>query len=87
MAYLFATNENSKQHAQVTYKKYQKAVECAKTFDWEDVGDATDWPKNFRCKKTGLIAKKTSQDSPVMFVNDDLLLLTSDEVNIRNIIT
>jgi len=89
MAYLFLTNENSKQHTQVTIQKYQKAVECAKTFDWEDVGDTEPnaWPKNFKCKKTGITAKKTSENSPVMFVNDDLLLLTSDEINIRNILT
>ena len=85
--YLFLTNESSKQHTQVTVQKYQKAVECAKTFDWEDVNDTESWPKNFRCKKTGITAKKTSENSPVMFVDDDLLLLTSDEVNIRNILT
>jgi hypothetical protein len=62
---------------------YKKAIECAKTFDWEeyptDGADPDLWPRRFRCKKTGLIAIKTSCDSPVMYLND------SDPSNLANL--
>ncbi len=50
----------------------------------EDVKDK--YPKEFVCKKTGLIASRKTKDSPVMFVKGKLLLINSDEYDIKKII-
>lgn len=89
MAYFFLGNNKSKQFIQIPLNQYKKAIACAKTFDWEELEDSDNnvWPRSFKCKKTGLIAERISQNDPVMFTDGDLLLLTSNEVNVRNIIT
>ena len=88
-----------------TNEEYKKAIECAKTFDWEDISVKSGWPRLFKCRKTGLIAQKNSKNSPVMYIDNDqkrnfslqnkyynakqkteLLLLTADELIIKDII-
>ena len=88
-------------HSEAIYKEYiqrasekelKKAVECAKTFEWENYIDKDNltpdtWPKKLKCKKTGIIVVKTSENSPVVYYNNELLMLTCDDVIIRDIIT
>jgi len=109
----FQITKSQKFEPTIRNKDYEKAIECAKTFDWFDITmiefeeDGSQkqltWPRTFRCNKTGLEAQKMSENSPVMYINVDkknlktkyrgnskgsteLLLLTADEVMIKDII-
>lgn len=91
MPFHFLSGKSDKQYNSAIAAEYQKAVVCAKTFDWEELpleGDKTpEWPKQFKCKKTGIVATRLSPKDPVMFVKDEYLLLTADEVIVKDIIT
>ena len=52
----------------------------------EEAKPKPEYPKKFKCQKTGLIASRQSPNSPVMFVKGELLTLTSDEQTVKDII-
>lgn len=99
MAVQFFNGNGHKNNAPIPTELMKKAVHAASTYDWTcdpkeiskiegsepDVSD--EYPKKFVCRKTGIVATKMQEDSPVLFVKGDLLLLTADEQTVRDIIT
>ena len=96
MAVHFLNGTDFKNHTPAAPKKFQKAVEAAKTYEWVEVEEVTktgedseappEWPKKYECKKTGVVALKKTENDPVMFVDDKLLILTADEQDVKDII-
>lgn len=86
MAFHFRNGTDKKNYHTASPNKFKKAMQCTQSFNWEEIDDSTDWPKKFKCKITGIIATKMKADDPVMFVNDEYLLLDIDEVIVKDII-
>lgn len=99
MAIHFHNGNDHKNYLPVPPPIYAKAVSAAKTYAWveeeveetfteesEDSKPKPEYPKKFKCSKTGLIATRMHDGDPVMFVKGELLTLTSDEQTVKDII-
>lgn len=103
MAIMFFNGTSHKDMAPIPQSIMKKAIEAAKSYDWtydeeeiykiekSDVSyekaQENEYPKKCACRKTGLIASKMYENSPVFFVNGELLLQTADEKMVQDIIT
>lgn len=65
------------------YNLYKEAIKAAKTYEWEEYEESK---FKFKCKKTGVIAVKKTEDD-IYYVNDEIITLTSDEFLIKGILT
>lgn len=99
MAIHFHNGDNHKNYLPVPPPIYGQAVSAAKTYDWVEEPVETsagedssppepppEYPKKFKCSKTGLIATRQRANDAVMFVRGELLTLTADEQTVKDII-
>jgi hypothetical protein len=66
--------------------KNDQKITCPDCKKEQQISNMPEWPKEYRCKKTGCKAKLLSADDPVMYCDNKPLLLTSDEFMIKDII-